>query len=359
VPKTLVRVAPAVVALALATAGPAAQEPQTPPPLTAPFESYLELLRLQAGIPGLSAAIVHEGQIAWERGFGYQDLEARIAATPDTPYLVGGISETLAAVLLLQCVEIRRMDIDQPVSTYGVSIDPNATLRQVLSHTLPGDGGGTFSYDPQRFSQLTYAMEWCAPQSYRKSVSHRLLERLAMIDSVPGRDLSDRTVVPEELWDPAILERYGRVLQRLAVPYRIERRGHAVRSELAPLETINAASGLVTTVRDFARFDAALDGAILLKQETLQVAWRNVIGRDGLPTPMGLGWFVQTHRNQQVVWHFGHIPHAYSALVIKVPARRLTLILLANSDGLAAPYQLPFGDVTKSIFGNLFLRLFT
>ena len=350
------RITSAVVLLALATAPVVAQ---TPPAFTAPFESYLDLLRQQAGIPGLSAAIVHEGTVVWERGFGYQNLESRIPATPDTPYLVGDVSQTLAAVLLLQCVEIRRMDIDQPVRMYNVSIEPGATLRQVLSHALPGEGGDTFRYDPERFAQLTYAMEWCAPQSYRKSVSHRLLERLAMKDSVPGRDLRDRLVVPEELWDPALLERYQKVLDRLAMPYRVERRGRAVRSELEPFETINAAAGLVSTVRDLARFNAALDDGLLLKEETLQVAWRNGIGRDGLPTPMGLGWFVQTHRNQQIVWHFGHVPNAYSSLLIKIPHRRLTLILLANSDGLVAPYQLPLGDVTKSIFGNLFLRLFT
>jgi CubicO group peptidase (beta-lactamase class C family) len=355
---TSTRAASAVVALALATAGLAAQTP-APPPLTAPFESYLELLRQQAGIPGLSGAIVHEGHIAWERGFGYQNLEGRIPATPDTPYLVGDISQTLAAVLLLQCVEIRRMDIDDPVSKYGVSIDPDATLRQVLSHSQPGIGGQSFAYDAGRFAQLSFAMEWCAPQPYRKSVSHRILERLAMTDSVPGRDLQDSAIVPADQWDPAILERYQRVLERLAIPYRVDRRGRAIRADPLAVDGISTAGGLVSTVRDLARFDAALDDAILLKEETLQVAWRNVLGRDGFPTPMGLGWFVQTHRNQQIVWHFGHIPHAYSALVIKVPARRLTLILLANSDGLAAPYQLPLGDVTKSIFGNLFLRLFT
>ncbi len=350
------RMTAAAALMALATAPAVAQNSPT---LTAPFESYLELLRQQAGIPGLSAAIVYEGNIVWERGFGYQDLEARIPATPDTPYLVGDISQTLAAVLLLQCVEIRRMDLDVPVSRFNVSLDPMPTLRQALSHSRPGPGGDTFQYDPERFAQLTYAMEWCAPQSYRKSVSHRLLERLAMKDSVPGRDLRDRAVVPEEQWDPAILERYQKVLDRMATPYRVERRGRAVRSELEPFETLNAASGLVSTVRDLARFDAALDDGILLKPDTLQVAWRNAIGKDGLPTPMALGWFVQTYRNQQIVWHFGHVPNAYSALVIKVPIKRMTFILLANSDGLTAPYQLPLGDVTKSIFGNIFLRLFT
>jgi CubicO group peptidase (beta-lactamase class C family) len=326
--------------------------------IAAPFESYLELLRQQAGIPGLSAAVVQDGQIVWERGFGYQDLEARIPATPDTPYLVGDVTQTLAAVLLLQCVEIRRMALDDPVSRFNVSLEPGTTLRQALSHALPDGGGDTFRYDAERFSKLTFAIEWCAPQSYRKSISHRLLERLAMKDSVPGRDLSDRNVVPEEQWDPAILERYQHVLARLAVPYRVDRRGRAVRSDPVPLETINAATGLVSTVRDLARFDDAVDDEILLKDETRQVAWRNAIGKAG-PLPTGLGWFVQNYRNQQIVWHFGHVPNAYSALVIKIPARRLTLILLANSDGLVAPYQLYLGDLTRSIFANLFLRLVT
>lgn len=351
------RVTTAAVLLALATAPLAAQHPSAVT-FTAPFESYLELLRQQAGIPALSAAIVQDGHVTWERGFGYQNLEARIPATPDTPYLVGDISQTLAAVLLLQCVEIRRMNIDERVSRYNVALSPDATLRQVLSHSLPGEGGDTFQYDAERYAQLTYGVEWCVPQSYRKTVSHRLLERLAMKDSVPGRDLRDREVVPEDLWDAAILERYQKVIDRLATPYRLDRRGRPVRAELAPFETINAATGLVSTVRDLARFDAALDDRILLAEDTLQVAWRGSLDKNGLPGPMGLGWFVQTYRNQQIVWHFGHVPNAYSSLVIKIPARQLTLILLANSDGLVAQYQLPLGDVTKSIFGNLFLRLF-
>ena len=57
------RMTAAVALVTLATAPVVAQNPRT---LTAPFESYLELLRQQAGIPGLSAAIVHEGDIVWE-----------------------------------------------------------------------------------------------------------------------------------------------------------------------------------------------------------------------------------------------------------------------------------------------------
>jgi hypothetical protein len=66
---------------------------------------------------------------------------------------------------------------------------------------------------------------------------------------------------------------------------------------------------------------------------------------------------VQTYRGERVVWTFGIVSGAYSSLIIKVPARNVTLILLANSDGLVAPYDLAQGVLTRSVFANLFLRL--
>ncbi len=69
------------------------------------FERYLESLRVQVGIPGLSAAILQDGQMVWERGFGMADLETSIAARPDTPYLVGDLTQVFTTLLLAQCAE--------------------------------------------------------------------------------------------------------------------------------------------------------------------------------------------------------------------------------------------------------------
>ena len=54
------------------------------------FERYLEALRQQSGIPGLSVAIVQNGRVVWDAGLGYRDVEALIRPTPDTPYPVFG-----------------------------------------------------------------------------------------------------------------------------------------------------------------------------------------------------------------------------------------------------------------------------
>ena len=56
------------------------------------FERYLDPLRIQAGIPGLSALILQDDQVVWERAFGYRDVEASHAATPDTPYAIADLN---------------------------------------------------------------------------------------------------------------------------------------------------------------------------------------------------------------------------------------------------------------------------
>lgn len=353
-------------ALALAASGALLRAQQQSPSIFTPggtipvLESYLESFRLQTGIPGMSGVLVRGTErgteVAWEKGFGYENLTTRVRATPDTPYVVGDLTETLSAVLLLQCVEQRRVALDDPIERYGLTApEPSSTLRQLLSH----ETGGGFAYSPDRFAHLTELMEWCAPQPFRKSVAHRILNRLAMFDSVPGTDWKDPSIAQQDgLFTDAERARYRAVLDRLAVPYKVQGRSKADRTEL-PAAGINAAGGLVSTVRDLAKFDGALDGndGGLLEVDTLVAAWTPAVDPGGAPSPMGLGWFVQYYKGERVVWHFGNVPNAYSSLILKLPARNLTFILLANSDGLSASFDLAQGDVTRSQFASLFLKL--
>lgn len=340
--------------------GTGAQQPVfTPYGIVPVLDPYLESLRQQVGIPGMSAALVRDGVVLWEKGYGFQNVNSRLRATPDTPYLLGEASGALAAVLLLQCVEQRHLELDRRLGLYNIDVpDGNATLRQVLSHTNIDPEAEPFLYNPERYAQLAGVMERCAPQPYRKSVAHRILNRLAMGDSVPGTDLRDPELeLPEGLFEPLELERYRRVLTRLAVGYKVDNRGRAEVTSVPPMP-MSANGGLVTTVRDLAKLDGALDADLLLLEETTQQAWQPVVHR-GVQVPTGLGWFVQSYRGHRVVWSFGVVPNAYSSLIIKLPERNLTLILLANSDRLNTPFMLQQGDLTRSLFAQLFLRLVT
>jgi CubicO group peptidase (beta-lactamase class C family) len=177
-----------------------------------------------------------------------------------------------------------------------------------------------------------------------------------MTDSVPGPDVVRLTRPAEGIPSPSQRERYERSLARLAVPYSVNAQKRATRSQYAAT-TLRAAEGLISTVQDFARFDLALKQGDIISKATLASSWQAPLGRSGQPLPHGLGWFVQTYDGETIAWQFGVGGNSSSSLVITVPGRGLTLILLANSAGLAKPFDLDEGDLTASPFGRLFLGL--
>ena len=321
------------------------------------FERYLEALRQQSGIPGLSAAIVIDGQIQWERGFGHRSLDGAAPATPDTPYPVGGLTQITSAVVLGLCSERGRLNIDDPLLQWVPDFPaPDATIRTVLAQAAGSPASASFQYDPARYAPLTAVAEQCSDEPFRVVVADEILDRLGMSRSVPGADLADPLAGARELFDADALSRYEAVLADMAVPYRVDRNLRASASD-AQARGLDASTGLISTVRDLARLDAALDEGVLLLPDTLSVAWTPA-RFGGEPLPTGLGWFVQPYQGQELVWQFSRDPDRHSAIILKIPARRLTLILLANSDGLDTGANLEQGDVTTSPFVKLFLRLF-
>jgi CubicO group peptidase (beta-lactamase class C family) len=228
-------------------------------------------------------------------------------------------------------------------------------VRQILAHA--SDASKAFKYDPARFAALVAVAEACGNKRLRVGAADAVLERLGMTASVPGADLADASNPDREQFDDTRLQRYGDVVRRMALPYRVDRNnGRATRMDIVA-QPLDAATGLVSTVRDLARFDAALDDAVLLRAGTLTTAWTPADFGNG-PLPTGLGWFVQNYQGERLIWQFSQASDAYSAIILKVPSRHLTLILLANSNGLASGVELEKGDVTVSPFVKIFLRLF-
>ncbi len=322
------------------------------------FERYLEPLAQQIGMPGLSAIIVRNNRIEWDRGYGFSDVESRTPAGIDTPYAIGGVTQAVTAVLIGVCADRFRFDIEQPIRAFVPNYPSNVSIRHVLAHATDT----VYRYDPATYTALTTVVERCSQMPYRVATAVEVLNRLRMGSSVPGLDLGRQEgAAARLLFEPDTIGRYQTLLQRVATPYKIVRNGTHSRSEY-PSYGLDAAGGLVATARDLYEFESALDRGEPLSRSTLNQMWSQAIVFDGnsnrIATPTGLGWFVQNASGEPLVWTFGHIPDASSALILKMPRKNLTLILLSNSGGLANGYNFEQGDVTTSPFVKVFLRLF-
>jgi CubicO group peptidase (beta-lactamase class C family) len=321
------------------------------------FEQQLHQLRTLLKIPGLSAAIVRNQELVWAKGLGFADQEKGVPATPDTPYHVASLTKTFAATLILRLVEQGKLNLEEKASRYSADVEGDRiTIRHLLTHTSEGTPGERFHYAGDPYWCLTEVIEKASGKSFRELMVATFLEPLHMTRSVPGHDM----LTEGDRWTDRLgkdtIRQYREALNDLAQPYHLYGTV-VVANPPYPAFALNAMQGLISTVRDLAKYDAALDRHRFLRQQTQERAWTPALSNSGQALPHGLGWFVQRDRGVKLVWHYGYWPDAFSALLLKVPERNLTLILLANSDGLSAPF---YGDwrAESSAFASCFLRLF-
>lgn len=336
----------ALVLLATVMAGcQAAREKPRSPGNFANLEIRLEAARKQWRVPGMSAAVAQDGVILWSRGFGHADLAKQKAATADTVYHLASLTKPFAATVLLQLVQEKRLDLDSPISNYDIELKSAGTVRvrHLLTHTSEGVPGERYRYSGNRFGQLDKVLTGVTGRSFAQELSERILEPLSLTNTCPNPASAESC--KEARRDPEEFRR------RLAQGYKPD--------GVAPVDYKQhfvTAAGLVSTVGDVVRFSHALDMHELLRPETLNLMFTPAVTASGKPLPYALGWFVQEHRGVHLAWHYGWWV-GDSALIIKVPERKLTFVLLANSDGLSREFGLGRdNNVRRSPFARAFLE---
>jgi CubicO group peptidase (beta-lactamase class C family) len=339
-----------LVVIAVAAVVPASA--QTPSLTYSYFERYLESYREQYGIPALSAVVLQGGQFVGQSGLGRQDVEGNVPARADTAYFIGNLSQIFGSALLLKkCYDQDTLELrDQVTRWIPGYTDAATTVGQLLTHQSTG---GTYAYDPQRFASLTAVIEECADLTYRHVLAGEVFAYLAMTRSVPGRALDGVQNPGAAAFPAAELARYDDLLSQMAKHYRLDR-GQPIRTTVPPLAA-DASTGAISTALDLLAFDNALrvPGSFLSREATT-LAWTQA----GNSMPTGLGWFVQNYNNEPLVWQFDLTRDVASSLIVKLPARDLTFIILANSDGLTRTSNLSAGNALSSPFVQLFLRFF-
>ncbi|MXX77743.1 MAG: beta-lactamase family protein [Gemmatimonadales bacterium] len=97
----------------------------------------------ELAVPGVSVAVMIDGEIAWARGYGLADIESGRPVTPNTLFQAASISKPVAALAALRLVESGRVDLDGDVNAYLTSwqVPENefteqapVTLRGLLTH---------------------------------------------------------------------------------------------------------------------------------------------------------------------------------------------------------------------------------
>ncbi|MEO1260367.1 MAG: serine hydrolase [Bacteroidota bacterium] len=94
-------------------------------------------------VPGAALAIIENGEVVLQKGYGYSDMEKGTKVDTKTGFNIGSISKTVAAWGVMKLVQEGKIDLDAPAEKYltrwhlpkSEFNSEGVTVRRMLSHT--------------------------------------------------------------------------------------------------------------------------------------------------------------------------------------------------------------------------------
>lgn len=340
------------------------------------LDGYLAELFAESETPGAAVCVTLEGSVAYARGFGWRDREARLPVTTRTVFGLASLTKSFTALTALVLEARGVWSLRDPVARhlpgFGYpGLDPEAvTLEHMLSHTsgVPplraleyalradqrGDPTGVYvgrdvSQDPDvgdheaLMAYMRRGEREALPTGRYVSYSNECVALVgAAIERAAGRPFPEvlRREVLEPLgmtattFDPDAARASG----DSATLYTRTREG-VVRAPTWSRAPAYLGTGfLKSNLEDLARylrFHAAGDGSALgLPDGRLAELWRPR-GWSAPGVSYALGWSVREHRGVTVVRHGGSLKGVATSQGF-VPELGLGVAVLANLDGAPA-----------------------
>ncbi|HZS04925.1 MAG TPA: serine hydrolase [Blastocatellia bacterium] len=309
--------------------------------IVARLEQAIPQLMKDGDVPGLSIALVQNGELVWHRGFGVKNAVTKEPVSDQTLFEAASLSKPVFAYAVLKLVDAGKLDLDAPLSkylpgNYDVGDDPRLhqiTARHVLSHTTgfpnwrQGSGlkiyftpGDRFSYSGEGFVYLARVVEHVTGEKFNDFMKKSVFDPLGMTSS-------------SYVW------RDG---DEALKTFRHSSTGEPT-GQSKPLQA-NAAASLQTTAQDYGRFVSAILKGTGLKREThLGMLKPQIsVGNGGTNTidrapeklspsiSWGLGWGLQRTGDGISFWHWGDNGNS-KAYVVAFERQKLGVVVFANS----------------------------
>lgn len=306
------------------------------------IDDYIHAEMAQQNVPGLSLAIMREGQIVRTQGYGFANLEHSVPVRPDTVFKTGAIGMQFTATAVMFLVEDGKLQLDDSIRKYLPNVPRSwapITIRQLLNHTsgLPITPNGEFgtNYTDDELLGIIAKQELNFPAGTRWHFSYADYVVLGfLVNKVSGEFHVD--FLTKRLFKPLNMQT-ARLMDDIAIiPNRAA--GYAVRDgELRNAEWVSPAANsggdgaLYLSALDFVNWDAGLLKGAFLKPESWAEIARPARTASGRTYPYGFGWH-QEHSAGQDVWFHAGSWLGFQAFTIRYLGDKLTVVVLANGE---------------------------
>ncbi len=288
--------------------------------------------------------VAQHGQIIYKNSFGIANPILNEPLNTNSVFQLASVSKTITGVAVLQLIEDEKLGLDDFVSLYFPSFPYTAvTIRHLLSHTsgIPDyiklgnayyntsngyitnedamnalvsanlspsfSPGSRFRYNNSNYALLALLVEKITGTSFPQYVKTNIFDALGMTNSFVAH--------PEKIWEMS-----NRTF------------GFSGRSMVNNdmFDGVFGDKGAYSTVEDMYKFDRALYPGILLKEETLKLAFTNNVFDTRSSKKYGLGFRLrEDQNNQKIIYHNGWW-HGYRTAFHRRESDNSCVIILSN-----------------------------
>jgi CubicO group peptidase (beta-lactamase class C family) len=325
---------------------------------------YIEEARQYWEVPGMSVAIVKDGEVLLAKGYGERELGSSQAVNKNTIFNIGSTTKAFTAVLIGMLVDEGKLDWDDKVVDHMPEFqleDPYVTrevrVKDLLSHNT-GLGNADYLWASTQMTQreilerlrhlpLSYPLrggytyqnimyhaaglliEKKTGISWEENMQSKIFDRLGMTNTYPDKELSQ-------------------VQRNRSTAH------HYVDGAITPIEDFNcdsiaAAGATWSSISDMAKWSmflldsAKVDGQRLLKEKTWMELFKPqaIIPQDQFYptvaltqpkwTTYGLGFFQHEYEGKNLDFHTGSLPGTI-AMIGLMHEEKLGYYFLGNLD---------------------------
>ena len=313
--------------------------------------------------PGVAIAVVKDGKLVHNEGYGIANLEWHCPIRPDTVFCLASITKQFTATAIMLLEREGKLRLDDPITTYLPDYpthDRTITITHLLNHTSgiksytsldnfmldiskkdlsPGDllvyfkdlplvfePGTHFLYNNSGYHLLGLIIEKIAGKSYEQFIQQHIFQPLGMHHSYYMRN-------------EAIIPRRASGYTKTPEGYR--------QSEYLNMLIPYAAGSLGSTVEDLIRWDAALREERLLDAATQEQMYTPLLLTDGRTEEYGFGFRVTSYEGHRLVGHGGGIP-GFHTFMARFLDDNMMIVVLANMPDIDVE------KITRKIARHLF-----
>ena len=329
-----------------------AQESKLSPSKRTQIETAVSAYMASTHVPGLSIAVVENGEYEWGAGFGLADVENNAPASEHTLYRLASISKSLTATAAMQLVERGQLDLDAPVQKYCPAFPARQsaiTTRQVMGH-LAGirhyksdsqddpEVGNTRHFDNPIQAGLDFFKNDPLVSDPGKQF-HYSTQGYTLVGCVIEGASAGKYVdfMRQNVFVPAGMEQTQADNRFAIIPYRTRfyrktESGSVQNADFLDSSYKIPGGGWLSSAEDMARFEVAILNDKLIKRSTRDLMWTPLKPSDGSKDNYGLGWASWSENGVALVGHSGG-QQGTSTQFLLAPTQRVGVVVLTNMEG--------------------------